>query len=281
MDLFSLGPGSALVLAFSWMKYDFMRHAFLAILMICPALSLLGTMVVTNRMAFFSDALGHATLTGVALGVLAGLKDPLLGMLAFSLLLAVAIIWSGEKGGSSEDTVIGVFCSAAVALGVVILSKGGGFYRYSRYLVGDILAITPQQLASLAALMLMVLLVWLLFFNPLFLTWFNGSVAATRGIRTFWVKTWFAALLALTITFSIQWLGILVINALLVLPSAAARNVASTMSSFHLLAVAIGLVGGIIGLISSYYMDTATGATVVVICFLVYLFTLALRWLKN
>lgn len=274
------------IFPFSWVEFDFMKNALLAVLLVSPIFGLLGTMVINNNMAFFSDAIGHAALTGIAIGVLLGLGDPLWAMLIFAVILAIGITWTRRRTEASADTVIGVFFSTAVALGVVILSRGGGFNRYSSYLIGDLLSVAPQELNLLAIALVLVLLFWGLFFNRLFLVSSNPAVARSRGVNIYLVEMLFSILLALIVTISIQWIGILIINALLILPAASARNLAENMRSYHSLAVVISIISGFAGLFLSYHWGTATGATIVLCIFIFYLGTIAWkavksRWVKN
>ena len=120
------------------------ENALLAIIIIAPLMGILGTMAVNNKMAFFSDALGHSALTGVALGVLLGIENEIISLLAFGVLMALIITRVKNKGNASSDTVISVFSSTSIALGLLVLSYGGGFSKYSAYLVGDILSVTPN-----------------------------------------------------------------------------------------------------------------------------------------
>ncbi len=265
------------LLPFSWAKYAFMQNALLAILVVVPLFALLGAMVVNNQMAFFSDTLGHSALTGIAIGVIVGVNDPTWSMLIFAVFIAIAVTIIKERTGTSADTIIGAVSATAVALGIVILSKGGGFARYSRYLVGDLLSISPQEVTALGLVLIAVLVLWYIIFNQLLLLSINPSLAGSRGFRVRLVETCFAVSLAMVVTFSIQWIGILIINALLVLPAAAARNVAAGMKSYHLWTFLITAVCGVSGLILSYYWDTATGATIVLLAALCYVFTLILR----
>ncbi len=208
-------------------------------------------MVVNNKMVFFSDAIGHSALTGIAIGAILGMEDPLLSMLAFSLILAIAISNVKAKGRSSPDTIIGVFSSSAVALGIVILSPGGGFAKYSNFLIGDLLSLTSGQIIILAVVLLLVLLFWLGFFNQLLLVSVNPSLARSRAVKVRSVEVSFSIIVALVVTVSIQWVGILIINSLLVLPAAAARNIAVNMCQYHLYALFIAVVSGLSGLICS------------------------------
>ncbi|MGE5398229.1 MAG: metal ABC transporter permease, partial [Chitinophagales bacterium] len=155
-------------LPYDWLRYEFMRNALLAVLLVAPIFGLTGTMVVNNRMAFFSDSIGHAALTGVAIGIITGMGNPLWAMIIFAVVFAIFISWFRIKTEASADTVIGVFFAATVALGVVLLSRGGGFNRYSSYLIGDLLSITPQEIGLLILLLIGVLFTWVLYYNKLF-----------------------------------------------------------------------------------------------------------------
>ena len=121
---------------FSFWQYDFMRMALGAILLLVPLLSILGTLVVNNGMSFFSDALGHSALTGVAIGVVAGVSQYEWIMVAFAVVFALLMNRIRHSRLASTDTVIGVFSSVGVALGLVLLSKGGNFANYQSLLIG-------------------------------------------------------------------------------------------------------------------------------------------------
>ena len=251
------------LLPFEWAHYVFMKNALLAVLLISPLFALLGCMVIHNQMAFFSEALGHAALTGIAIGVLLGVADPLWSMTVFAVLLALAVSAFRRYSAASTDTIIGLVMSFTVALGVVLLSRGGGFAKYSHYLIGDILTITPAEITRLMAVLVGVLILWLLFFNRLFMASISRSLAGSRGISVGWVEAMFSVIVAIVVTVSIPWIGLLVINSMLVLPAAASRNLASNTPRYILGAVLISLVSGVGGLLCSYYWGTATGATIV------------------
>lgn len=241
----------------------FMKNALLALLLLTPLLALIGTMAVNRRMAFFSDALGHSALAGVGLGVLLGLQDLTLVLLIFGLLFALFISYINRRGGASADTNISVFSSTGIALGLALLSGGGNFGRYSSLLVGDVLAITAKDLLSLALLFLFGVAMWLLVYNKLLLSALNPSLAQSRGIRTVLVENLFVCLVAAAVMLSIRWVGILLINALLILPAAAARNVARSVPQHTLLSVVFSLFSGVAGLVLAFQLGTSVGAAVV------------------
>ena len=264
-------------LPFEWAGHTFMKNAFLAILLVTPLFGLLSTMVVSNRMAFFSDSLGHGAFTGIAVGVLLGAVSPLLSLIVFSVLFALCITYIQNKSTASTDTVIGVFSSTAIALGLMLMTAGGGFNKFSSFLIGDVLSITEDDLLALAVVFVLVIIGWALLFNKLLVLSINSSFARSRGIQTFWVEGLFASLLAVVVSISIQWVGILIINALLVLPAAAARNVTNNVKQYHAVSVCIAMLTGFSGLILAYYFNMAAGATIVVLASLVFFVTLFLK----
>lgn len=266
------------VLPFQWAELDFMKNALLAVLLVSPIFGILGTMIVNNKMAFFSDALGHGAFTGVAIGSIMGILNPVLGAIAFSIAFSILITIVKSKSKTSTDTIIGVFSSIAISSGLVLLSVGGkNINKYSSYLYGDLLGISPSDIFMLLIAFIGVFLLWLLLFNKMLLISVNQSLARSRGINTIVIETIFTSVIAVIVTVGIQWVGLLIINSLLVLPAAAARNVTVNVRQYHLLSVLFALFSGLLGLILSYYWNSTTGATIVLISAGIYFLTLALR----
>ena len=253
------------VLPFQWLEPNFMKNALLAMLVAAPLFGALGSFVVSNKMSFFSDAIGHSALTGIAFGVLLGIRDPLIAMVGFSLILGFAIITVKTRGKSSADTIIGVFSSTSVALGIVLLSATGNFARYQKYLIGDILSITPQEILLLAVVAAGAAILWIAMYNKMLLANLHRTLAKSRGIRVFATEQLFALLTALIVTIAIRWTGLLIINALLVLPAAAARFVTRSSRGYLLVAILISLLSSVVGLAASYYLGAASGATIVLV----------------
>lgn len=261
------------LLPFSWIEFTFMKNAFLAIIFIAPLFGLVGTMIVNNKMSFFSDALGHCALTGIAIGVMLGIGNYATSMLGFALIFALGISSIIDSGVSSSDTVIGVFSSAGIALGIVILSLRGGFSKYSGYLIGDILSITKNEIILLAFVLAATILIWFLSFNKLLLASLNTDMAKSKRINVKFYKNLFMILIAMIVTISLKWVGMLIINSLLVLPAASARNVVKTMKSYHVVSILFSMFSGITGLILSYYMGTSAGATIVLVSSVIFFVT--------
>lgn len=268
-------------LPFSMFHYDFMKNAFLASILITPLFALLGTMAVNNKMAFFSDALGHSAFTGIGLGVLLGLNDPLFAMLAFGIFLGLVITRVKAANMVSSDTVISVFSSAALALGIVILSASGGFAKYSAYLIGDILTVGQKDLLVIAGVLLVVYVLWAVLYNPLLLVSVNRSLAASRGVRVLLVENILVMMVAVAVMVSIRWVGILLINSLLILPAAAARNIADGAGSYHWTATVFALISSLVGLTVSYIWNTSAGATMVLTAAVLFFLTYAIGRLRK
>ena len=261
------------VLPFSFMQFDFMKNALLAVLLLTPLFGMLGTMAVNNKMAFFSDALGHSALTGIAIGVVLGIGNPFVCMVIFGILFGLGIRKVKSSAKASSDTVISVFSSASIAIGIVILSQNGGFAKFSSYLIGDILTVSPSYVKILAVILIATYIVWYFLFNKLLLTSINPSLSASRGIKNAVVENVFVILLATVVMLSIKQVGILTINSLLILPAASARNIASNSRQYHISATIIAMVCGVLGLILSFYMNTSAGASMVILLAVVYFAT--------
>ena len=268
-------------LPFEWAAPDtmlFMKNALLAVLVVTPLFGLLSTMVVESRMAFFSDALGHSAFTGMAIGALCGLAQPVGAAVLFSVVIALLFTLVRQKTHMASDTAISVFSSAAVALGIFLSTLGGqSFTKFNNLLIGDILSVAPGEIGLLALILLGLLVLWITSFNQMMLSSVHQALADSRGIRVVWKNFLFTAAIAVVVTITMTWVGLLVINALLVLPVAAARNVARNLPQYHLVSVLGGVVCGIGGLIVSYYLGTSTGASITLLLALWFFLTLLLK----
>lgn len=261
------------LLPFSFLGSTFMKNAFITILLLSPLLGILSTMIVSNSMAFFSDSLGHGAFAGIAIGIILG-TSPLLSIVIFSIIFACGITYIKEKSTSSTDTIIGVFSASGVSLGLISMSFGGNFRSYSSYFIGDILSITKEEIFYLFVTLLIVIIIWSFIYNKLLLISINSSLAKSRNISILLYEMIFATMVAIVVAISIQWVGLLVINALLVLPAAAARNLATNNRIYHLLSISFALCSGILGLFFSYQLNIATGATISLLAAILFFITL-------
>ena len=251
------------LLPIEMLQWDFMKNALLAVLLMAPLFGLVSTMIVTGRMSFFSDALGHSAFTGIAIGCICGVAAPTWVAVLFSVGFALLFSFVRSRSNQAADTLIGVFSSTAVALGIFIATMGGGsFTKYNKYLIGDILSVTPAEIGMLALVLLAVVIFWVLASNRLTLTAIHPQLASSRGVNIHLTQTVFTAAIAVVVTLAISWVGLLILNSLLVLPGASARNVAKNLKQYHLFSVVFALTAGIGGLVVSYYLGTSAGAAI-------------------
>ena len=274
----SIWYGICEVLPIEMLQWDFMKNALLAILLMAPLFGLLSTMIVTGRMSFFSDALGHSAFTGIAIGAICGAAAPIWVAVIFSVVFALLFSFVRSRSNQAADTLIGVFSSTAVALGIFIATLGGGsFTKYNKYLIGDILSVTPAEIGLLALVLLAVIIFWVIYSNRLALTAIHPQLASSRGIRVGLSQTVFTVAIAVVVTLSISSVGLLILNSLLVLPAAAARNVARNLKQYHLFSVLFALIAGLGGLTVSYYLGTSAGAAISLVLALIFAVSFALR----
>ena len=257
----------------SWLEYGFMKNALLAILVITPLFALLGTMIVNKKMAYFSDALGHSALTGIAVGVVCGMQDTTISMVIFAVVFALLLNKISSRNTASTDTIISVFSSCSVAIGLAILSAGGNFSKYSAILVGDILSITREEIWYLIGIWGITCLFWQYGFNYMNAISIHRTVAKSKQIPVKLMDNLFAVLVALIVMLSIKWVGILIINALLILPAASSRNISCNMREYHLFSLIFSVFSGVVGLVVSYYTNVATGPMIVIIASVIYFAT--------
>ena len=266
------------LLPFEILRWDFMCNALLALLIMSPLFGLMSAMIVTGRMSFFSDALGHSAFTGIAIGAICGIAAPTWAAVLFSVAFALLFSFVRMKSNQAADTIIGVFSSAAVALGIFVATLGGSsFTKYNTYLIGDILSISPGQIGVLAIVLVLVVLMWVFFSNRLILTSIHAQLASSRGIPVRLSQTLFTVSIAVVVTLCISSVGLLILNSLLVLPAAASRNVSRNLKQYHLFSVLFALLAGISGLCISYYLGASAGAAISLVLALIFAVTFCFR----
>ncbi len=241
----------------------FFKNALLAVMLITPLFGLLSTMIVNTRMSFFSESLGHGAFTGMVVGTLAGLTEPLWGAVLFSVVFALLVTVTKVKARLSAETTIGVYSAVSIALGLVLATSGAGLSRLSSLLVGDLMSVRPRELLWALLLLAGVTVYWVFAANPLVTLSLHRSIARSRGVRPFLQELIFAVVVAVAVTVAIRWVGMLVVNALLILPAAVSRNVAGSMGRFTLFSVLAALLCGIAGCIGAYYAGCAASALIV------------------
>jgi len=195
-------------------------------------------------------------------------------MIIFAIVFALLLNYVKNKTTYGADTIISVFSSIAIALGLAMLAQSGNFNKYSSYLVGDILSITETEILYVFIAAIAVLAFWYLTFNKLNVISINSTLAKSKGINVKRIDNIFVVLIAIMVMISIRWIGILLINSLLILPAASSRNIAKNMRQYHLFAVLFSIFSGIAGVLTSYYFNIGAGPMIVLISGGIYFITL-------
>jgi zinc transport system permease protein len=251
-------------LLFGWLEPSFMQRAALAILFLAPACAAMGTHVIQARLAFFSDAIAHSAFTGVAIGLVLG-WSPTVTLVGFAALVATAVILYRATGKLPSDTIIGVFLSASIAIGLALVSLTGRIGNFTQYLFGDVLAVTRGEVVVSGFLFLGVFVFLALFGNRLALAGLSVTLARSEGIRVRSLELAFGLLLAILVAVTVRFIGALLVTAMLLVPAAAARQVAASAWANFWLAVGLAAFSGLTGLIFSYHWNIATGAAIVLV----------------
>lgn len=259
------------------LAYGFVVNALLAGLMIGPVLGGLGTLVVVKRFAFFSEAVGHAALTGVAIGILLGepYTGPYGSLFGYCLLFGILLNFLRNRTGLSPDTLIGVFLSVSLALGASLLLMLAGkinVHILENVLFGSVLTVSAQDLLVLGIVAVLVLALALPLYNRIMLASFNPQLAAVRGVAVKTLDYLFVVLVTLVTVAAVKVIGAILVGALLVIPAAAARLVSQSLKGFFFLSVLIATISTLLGILLPIVFDlpVPSGAAIILvagICF--------------
>ncbi|MFK2913629.1 metal ABC transporter permease [Pseudomonas sp. 3HC3] len=259
------------------LAYGFVVNALLAGLMIGPVLGGLGTLVVVKRFAFFSEAVGHAALTGVAIGILLGepYTGPYGSLFGYCLLFGILLNFLRNRTGLSPDTLIGVFLSVSLALGASLLLMLAGkinVHILENVLFGSVLTVSAQDLVVLGIVAVLVLALALPLYNRIMLASFNPQLAAVRGVAVKTLDYLFVVLVTLVTVAAVKVIGAILVGALLVIPAAAARLVSQSLKGFFFLSVLIATISTLFGILLPIVFDlpVPSGAAIILvagICF--------------
>ena len=251
--------------------YTFMQRGLLAALMVGILCSIVGCYVVLRSMAFLGDAMAHAVLPGVALAYLAG-GNLVVGALVAAIIVAVSISFFSRKGALKEDTAIGILFTAALALGIALISSIRTYaVDLSHILFGNVLGVSESDLWLTALMGVAILAVTFLSYKPFLLISFDPVLASTLRVNVEFFRMLMLVLLALTIVISIQTVGVGLVAAMLVTPGATAYLLTRRLPTMMVVSACVGALSSLVGLYASYYLNIASGAAVVLtatLCFL-------------
>lgn len=264
--------------------YGFVINALLCALVIGPLLGCVGTMIVAKRMAFFSQAIGNAALTGVAIGVLIGesYTSPYVSMFSFCIFFGILLNYTKGRTRMSSDTLIGVFLSISLALGaslILFVSAQVNTHILESVLFGSILTVNDLDMNVLLVVAIITVLVGLPLYNRMLLASLNQSLAHVRGVRVQWIEYVFVVLVTIITVACVKIIGAVLVEALLLIPAAAARNLSRSLTGFvygTMIIATLSCIGGIL-IPMQFDLPLPSGGSIVLLAAVFFIFTTILR----
>jgi len=263
------------------LQYPFMQRAVIAGIILAGILAILGVFVLIRRMAFFSDGIAHASLAGIAVGIILSWY-PLATALALSAVFALIIYFLEKKFELASDMAIGILFTSGMALGVLLISLQPGYQpELLSFLFGNILAISTAEVWIIAVLSALILIFTLRYLRQLTLLSLDESLAYVSGIKTSILQPLFYVFLALTVVLGIKILGVILVSALLIIPAATSRILASSFKHFLILSVCFAEIVVLGGIFLSFLFDLPTGPVIVLTGTAIFIFSLGWKALSS
>ncbi len=281
VNLQELSYAGTLPLSF---QYGFVINALMCAFLIGPVLGGVGTMVVTKRMAFFSQAIGNAAMTGVGIGVLLGesYTEPYISTFAFCILFGLVLNYTKGQTQISADVLIGVFLSISLAIGsslLLFVSAQVNTHILEAVLFGSVLTVSDTDMNVLIVATILVLAVGIPLFNRMLLSSLNPSLASVRGVRVQFMEYVFVLMITLLTVACLKIVGAVLVEALLLIPAAAARNIVSSIRGFVIWSVVISTVSCIAGVLIPMQFDLPipSGGAIIMVAATIFLLTTLFR----
>lgn len=271
-----------------YFKYAFVINSLLSALFIGPILGGLGTMVVTKRMAFFSESIGHAALTGIALGVLLGepYDSPYIMLFTYCIIFALLINFTRNRTKMSSDTLIGIFLSISIALGgtlIIFVSSKVNSHMLESVLFGSILTVSDRDIIVLFFSTILLILIVIPNFNKMLLSSFNTNLAIVKGVRVKFLEYMFILLITLVTVSSIKIIGASLVEALFLIPAASAKNLSKSIRTFFVYSILFSLISCILGILLPLYLDITipSGGSIILVAAIIFFITVLIKNLKR
>jgi zinc transport system permease protein len=263
------------------LQFEFMRNALIAGILVSVACGIIGTYVVINRVVVISGGIAHAAYGGIGLGYFFSF-DPVLGAIIFSLVSALIMALVERKTKQRADTIIGVMWAIGMAIGVILIDFTGGYKaELESYLFGSILTVPQQQIMIMLILVLMIGVIVNLLYKELLAISFDPVYAITRNLPVDGLYLLLISMIALTVVMVMQIVGLIMVIALLTIPSAIAGQFVQDIKQMMILASFLGIIFTITGLSLSYSFNLTSGATIILVAGIAYLVTLGIQYLRE
>lgn len=250
-------------------RYSYLANALAAAILAGILCGIIGTYIVSRRLVFLCGGVTHASFGGLGIAFYLG-ANPICGALLFAILSSLGIEWASDRGKMREDSAIGIIWSVGMAIGALFMSLTPGYTSgdLSSYLFGSIITVTPTDVALLATLTLLCVTGTIIWWRPIMFMAFDRNFAASQGIDTRLISYLISIIIAIAIVMAIRIMGIVLLLSLFTIPAVTANTLTKSYSKMTIWAAIIAIIGAVIGLIASYYLEVPSGASII--------FTLAL-----
>lgn len=250
-------------------RYSYLANALAAAILAGILCGIIGTYIVSRRLVFLCGGVTHASFGGLGIAFYLG-ANPICGALLFAILSSLGIEWASDRGKMREDSAIGIIWSVGMAIGALFMSLTPGYTSgdLSSYLFGSIITVTSTDVALLATLTLLCVTGTIIWWRPIMFMAFDRNFAASQGIDTRLISYLISIIIAIAIVMAIRIMGIVLLLSLFTIPAVTANTLTKSYSKMTIWAAIIAIIGAVIGLIASYYLEVPSGASII--------FTLAL-----
>lgn len=257
-------------------EFDFMRNAFMAGVVVSVLCPIIGLFIVLRRNSMIGDTLSHSSFAGVAIGLVLGV-NPIISAFLFTTICAVIIEFLRGYYKKYAELVMSIVLTLSLGIAIILISTGKANANVNSYLFGSILTVSKSDLLIIATAGIICLLTLKVIYNKLIYITFDEEGAKTAGINVKFINYLFTILVGATISLSIRIMGILVISSIIVVPVATSMQLKKNFNKTLILSVLFGLIDILLGLVLSYYFNSAPGGTIALTSVIVLVITLLLK----
>ncbi|MCI7223419.1 MULTISPECIES: metal ABC transporter permease [Fusobacterium] len=265
-------------------KYGFVINAIICAILIGPILGGIGTMVVAKKMAFFSEAVGHAAMTGIAIGVILGepFSAPYISLFTYCIVFGLLINYTKNRTKMASDTLIGVFLAMSIALGgslLIYVSGKVNSHALESILFGSILTVNDNDIYILLITSIIIVIILIPFLNKMLLASFNPSLAIVRGVNVKLIEYIFIVIVTVITIASVKIVGSILVEALLLIPAASAKNLSKSIKSFVIYSIIFSLISCLLGIYMPIHFSISipSGGAIILVASTIFIISIIIK----